>query len=425
MRIALEARVPYLSAGRGAMEAGPSWLKLARHEALENFFRAGFPAKEQEDWKYTSLAALEKRPLHSPAPGAEFLPDNLPSGHLLSYGNGYALSRSTALPENMLGRMDRALEKADAALAKRFGALAGKETALVALNTALWREGAMLHVPRERQVQEPVFLIRSIAEDAAMVHERSLIVIEAGAQATVVELCNGRGEYWRNPVTEIFVGENARLLYVKLIEESAAATYTGTLFAQQGSNSRLDVLSLALTGRLTRQDIELELDGEGASTTLNGGFLAGGRAHVDHHTRIEHRVPNTQSREVFRGIAGGRGRGVFDGLIVVNPGAQKTDAKQSSRNLLLSPHAEIDAKPQLEIYADDVKCGHGATVGRLDEGQVFYLKSRGIGDAQARALLMRAFVLEACAAVPDGGLRNWLESRVEAALANLAGASQQ
>ena len=203
------------------------------------------------------------------------------------------------------------------------------------------------------------------------------------------------------------------------IEDGAAATHTGALFARQEQDSRLDVLSLALGGQLTRQDIALDLAGAGAGATLNGCFLAGGRSHVDHHTRIEHTAAHTQSREAFRGIAAGRGRGVFDGLIVVRPGAQKADARQSSRNLLLSPLAEIDAKPQLEIYADDVKCSHGATVGRLDESQVFYLRSRGIGDVQARAMLTHAFALEACAAIAPGTLRDWLTQRLDGALDRL------
>ena len=419
MRIAQEDRAAYVAAGRSAMEAGPSWLKLDRHEALENFFRAGFPAREAEAWKYTSLAALERQQLHSPAPGVEFLPDGLPAGHLLGYGNGYALSRSSALPESMLGRLDAALARTTLPAAARFGTLAGRESMLVALNTALWREGLVLHLPAQWRVDEPIFVVRTIDEDGAMVHERSLIVLEPGAEATVVDLCNGRGDYWRNPVTEIFVGAQARLLYVRLVEDGVAATHTGALFARQAQDSRLDVLSLALGGQLTRQDIALDLAGAGASATLHGCFLAGGRAHVDHHTRIEHTAAHTQSREIFRGIAAGRGCGVFDGLIVVRPGAQKADAQQSSRNLLLSPHAEIDAKPQLEIYADDVKCGHGATVGRLDESQVFYLRSRGIGDAQARALLTHAFALEACAAVAPGTLRDWLTQRLDGALDRL------
>lgn len=425
MRIGLEDRAPYLAAGRSAMEAGPSWLKLGRNEALEHFFRTGFPARETEAWKYTSLAALEKRQLHSPAPGTEFLPGRLPPGHLLTYGNGYALSRASALPEDVLGRLDAALGRATAPAAARFGTLAGRDSALVALNTALWREGVLLHVPAQRRIEEPVFVVRTIDEDGAMVHERSLIVLEPGAEATVIELCNGRGDYWRNPVVEIFVGANARLQYVKVTEDGTAATHTGALYARQERDSRLDILSLALGGQLVRQDIAVDLAGEGASATLNGCFLAGGRSHVDHHTRIEHTAAHTQSREVFRGIAGERGRGVFDGLIVVRPGAQKADAQQSSRNLLLSPHAEIDAKPQLEIYADDVKCGHGATVGRLDEDQVFYLRSRGIGDAQARALLMRAFALEACAGLTPGALRDWLAGSLENALDKLAKGSRK
>ena len=251
-----------------------------------------------------------------------------------------------------------------------------------------------------------------------MLHVRNLIVLEAGAEALLVEHYRGMPDlpYWHNGVTEIVLGEGARLIHLKLTEESAAATHTGLAVVQQARDSRYHALSVSIGGRLARHDTWVNLNEPGAECQLDGLFIADARRHIDQHLHVEHAAPHTTSRQTWRGIAAGRGRGIFDARVVVQPGAQKADAQQSSRNLLLSPHAEIDVKPQLEIYADDVKCGHGATVGQLDTAQVFYLRSRGIDADAAYALLLRGFAEEALGMLKNTGLADWLEPHLATAL---------
>jgi Fe-S cluster assembly protein SufD len=222
--------------------------------------------------------------------------------------------------------------------------------------------------------------------------------------------------YWHNSVTEIVLGEGARLTHIKLDENSAAATHTSLTLVGQSRDSRYHALSLLVGGRVARHDTRVNLNGSGAECQLDGLFIADARRHIDQHLHVDHAAPHTTSRQTWRGIAAGRGRGIFDARVVVQPGARKADAQQSSRNLLLSPHAEIDVKPQLEIHADDVKCGHGATVGQLDEAQVFYLRSRGIAAEAARALLLRGFAEEALGLLKNTGLADWLEPHLAAAM---------
>lgn len=251
-----------------------------------------------------------------------------------------------------------------------------------------------------------------------MLHVRNLVVLEAGAEAVLVEHFRGAPElaYWHNGVTEIVLGEGARLIHLKLTEESAAATHTGLTLVEQARDSRYHSLSVNVGGRVVRHDIRVNLIESGAECQLDGLFIADARRHIDQHLHVDHAAPHTTSRQTWRGIAAGRGRGIFDARVVVQPGALKADAQQSSRNLLLSPHAEIDVKPQLEIYADDVKCGHGATVGQLDEAEIFYLRSRGIDADAARALLLRGFAEEALGLLDHTGLADWLEPHLAAAM---------
>jgi Fe-S cluster assembly protein SufD len=222
--------------------------------------------------------------------------------------------------------------------------------------------------------------------------------------------------YWNNLVTEIVLGEGARLTHLKLTEESAAATRTGLTVVRQARDSNYRAVSVSLGGRLVRHDVEVNLDGDGAECRLDGLFIADARRHIDQHLHVEHTASHTTSRQTWRGIAAGRGRGLFDARVVVRPGAQHADAQQSSSNLLLSPNAEIDVKPQLEIHNDDVKCGHGAAVGQLDEAQIFYLRSRGISADAARSLLLRGFVEEALGLLSNTDLGVWLEPHLAAAL---------
>jgi Fe-S cluster assembly protein SufD len=388
----------------------------SRKVALERFFAHGLPTTRDEEWKYTALDFLQRAELHAPQHAAEDWADEDYPGTVLKFGNG----RMTDVFTQSIHAHSLA-ERADTPLVVRtLGLLTDTlpgGAALAEINSALWQDGLLLHVPAGWKAS-PLFAVHSADEADAMLHVRNLIVLEAGAEAVLVEHCRGVPElpYWHNAVTEIMLGEGALLVHLKLTEESAAATHTGMTLVKQARDSRYHALSVNVDGRVVRHETRVHLDETGAECQLDGLFVADARRHLDQHLHVNHAAPHTTSRQTWRGIAAGRGRGIFDARVVIQPGARKADAQQSSRNLLLSPHAEIDAKPQLEIYADDVKCGHGATVGQLDEAELFYLRSRGIDADAARALLLRGFAGEALGLLKNTGLADWLEPHLANAL---------
>jgi Fe-S cluster assembly protein SufD len=403
---------------RQALEhtGGPPHLLAAREVALERFFSHGLPTPRDEDWKYTALDYLERVEWRAPHRAAEDWAHEDYPGSVLKFGNG----RITDIYTQSIHAYSLA-ERAESALAVRhLGQLADTlpgNAALAEINSALWQDGLLLHVPAGRKAA-PLFLVHRTSEADAMLHLRHLVVLETGAEAVLVEHSLGAPDlaYWHNSVTEIVLGEGARLTHLKLIEDSAAATHTSLCVVQQARDSRYRALSINVGARVTRHDTRVHLDEAGATCQLDGVFIAAGRRHIDQHLHVEHRAPHTGSSQTWRGIADGRGRGIFDARVVVQPGARKADALQSSRNLLLSPHAEIDVKPQLEIYTDDVKCGHGATVGQLDPAEIFYLRSRGIDADTARTLLLRGFVEQALGLLKDSGLADWLEPHLATAM---------
>jgi Fe-S cluster assembly protein SufD len=257
-------------------------------------------------------------------------------------------------------------------------------------------DGLFLHVPRGTVVQEPIHaLFVSMSNGhASMAHPRNLMVIEAGAQASVVESHAGidGGAYLTNAVTEIALGDHAVLDHVRITRELDAASHLSHIEAALGRSASFASHAISLGGGLVRHDVDVVLDGEGADVTLNGLYALSGAQHVDNHTLIDHARPNGTSRELYKGVLDGRSRGIFDGTIVVRPDAQKSDARQINRNLLLSEEALADSKPTLRIHADDVKCSHAATIGQIEENALFYLRSRGLSEEMARSLLVNAFV---------------------------------
>ncbi len=386
-----------------------------RRDALDRFRHMGLPDIRQEDWRYTSLAHLERMRLHVPETSADLVLaiEDYP-GALMAFVDDRLIWQDTTLATQVLGTLS---DGARGAGLPQPGSLAGPG-ALSRLNAALWREGACLRVPAGQRLRQPVFLRHAAADADAMLHPRVLVAMAEGADAILVEHYLGDPglAYWRNPVAEILLEPGARLTHIRILEESDAATHTGRTVVSQARDSTYRALNLSLGGRLARHELEVRLEGEGAAARLDGLFVADGRQQADHHLRVLHEAPRTVSRAIYRGLAHGRGRGVFDARAVVGPGAAGADARQSSRNLLLSPHAEIDARPQLEIYTDDVKCGHGATVGQLDQDALFYLRSRGLDEPAARRLLMEAFAGEALGLLDDTGLKDWLMPRLLAAL---------
>jgi Fe-S cluster assembly protein SufD len=272
-------------------------------------------------------------------------------------------------------------------------------------------DGAYLHLQRGTVLEAPVHLLFIATEAGSASHVRNIIVAEAGAQATVIEHYCGVDDtlYFTNAATRIFAAENAAIAHHKLQQEASGAFHVAGIHALQSRDSRLESHSFSFGAGLARNDISTVFDASGCEATLNGLYLVGGHQHVDNHTRIDHRQPNGTSRENYRGVLDGMSHAVFNGKVIVHPGAQKTNAYQINHNLLLSKDAEIDSKPQLEIFADDVKCNHGATIGQLDETQFFYLRSRGIEAAVARNLLVHAFAHDVIEHIRVASLRTRLE----------------
>ncbi|MDW8366551.1 MAG: Fe-S cluster assembly protein SufD, partial [Abditibacteriales bacterium] len=361
-------------------------LSALRHRAMERFAALGFPTLKHEEWKYTNVAPIARVAFQPTERGGSAVQerDLKPLGDVmrcrLVFVNGHFaphLSTLDALPSGVrAGSLADALRSDSATVEAHLAQYAAFDHhPFVALNTALMEEGAFVHVRRGAVVEEPIHLLLVSTPNGApwVAHPRHLIVLDENSQATVVETYIGSGwtategcPYFTNAVTEIVVGENAVLDHIKVQRESAAAFHIATVQLQLSRSSTVTSFSISLGGALVRNDINAVLGGEGAEATLNGLYVASGTQHVDHHTLIVHAQPHCPSHELYKGILDGKATAVFNGKIHVRPGAQKTDAKQTNQNLLLSRDATINTKPQLEIYADDVRCTHGATVGQLD-----------------------------------------------------------
>lgn len=390
---ALEDHLP----GRGA-----AWLDHARRDALDWFADRGFPTARDEDWKYTNTAAIERRPMKAVTARGSVSADQvrglvfaeLPC-HLLVFLDGRFDPTFSSLGALPAGVSIRSLAEVIAQDGQRVESLLAREpaNAFGALNLAFMTDGVVIELSRNAVVERPIHLLYIASQAETSVHYRNLIVADENAQATVVEHYAGPEDcsYLTNAVTTIVGAANSNVEHYKLQQESAQAFHVAGIHATQARDSRFISHSIALGGAIARNDITTRLAAEGAECTLNGLYMVGGRQLVDHHTRIDHDKPRGTSREFYRGVLDGAARGVFNGKVVVHPNAQHTDAQQSNHNLLLSKAAQIDTKPQLEIFADDVKCTHGATVGQLDDGMLFYLRARGIEPEVAKALLIYAF----------------------------------
>jgi Fe-S cluster assembly protein SufD len=390
---------------------GQSWTLPIRQAAISRFTKLGFPTTRLEEWKYTNVAPLARIPfqpaqhgsraLTSEALAASTIPELM--GTQLVFVNGHyapELSSLRALPRGVeVGDLATVLARhpdwLDVHLARYASA---EEQAFVALNTAFMQDGAVVYIPRGCTVEAPIHLLFiAIPRGEAIVsYPRNLIVMGDDTQVTVVEsyVSPANDVYFTNAVTEMALGQNAIVAHCKLEWESPGAFHIATLQVHQDRSSHFTSHSIAIGGALVRNDLNVALTGEGGESTLNGLFMGMGQQHIDNHTRIDHVKPYCTSRELYKGILDAKARGVFNGKIVVHKDAQKTDAVQTSKNLLLSEDASIDTKPQLEIFNNDVKCSHGSTIGRLDEESIFYLRSRGLGKEAARSLLTYAFASE-------------------------------
>jgi Fe-S cluster assembly protein SufD len=422
---------PYLesfeafSANGGA--SAPEWARTLRMSAITRFETLGFPTTRNEDWHFTSVAPIAEgrfTPLTHDSgrvSAADLAPYDFGGAgwHTLVFVNGRyhaGLSSGDALPDGVrVLPLARAYDEMPILVEQHLGRIASFDAhTFTALNTAFINDGAVVHIAKDVEVARPIHLL--FVSDAASAQRasqpRNLIVLDRFAKATIIESYAGLGEeqYFTNAVTEASLAEGATLTHLKLQRESAAAFHVGTLDVRQGRDSHLFSFSFATGAALSRTNIYTTLRGEGCGATLNGLYLGDGDQHIDHQTRIEHVEPNCYSRELYKGILDGSAHGVFNGKVFVHPEAQKTDGKQTNNTLLLSERAQIDTKPQLEIFADDVKCTHGATVGRLDETSLFYMKSRGINARTARELLTYAFAADVLETIELAEVREGLES---------------
>ena len=394
------------------------WLKALRAEALAQFSEQGFPSPREEEWRYTNVSAIEKK-LFSPSTSltagdvdAEWLKSyRLQDAWVVVLVNGHfsaELSVLDGLPEAVsVMSMADALAKQPDKLEKYLGLAANQsEHSFIAFNTAWFTDGLFVHVPAKQVLDRPIQLLHIVTGVDAMATTRNVIIADEMAEAKVIETFVGADNaYLTAAVTEVFVEQNADLTLYKMQSESEKAYHFGGSYIKQARDARFTHHNFAFGGLLARSDIHADLD-HASECELNGLYLGVKRQHIDNHTRINHLKPYAISRELYKGVLDDRARGVFQGRVIVAIDAQKTDSQMNNRNLLLSDDAEADTKPQLEIYADDVKCGHGVTVGQLDEKSIFYLQSRCIDEETARNMLTFAFANEMVDKIKIKGLHD-------------------
>ena len=378
----------------------PDVIAKLRRTAFDRFDKLGLPTRQQEAWRLTDLSALQAVAWQPPGDApvdVGILPtlDKTPT-HRLTFINGRfapGLSRLRELPgKALVASLGQALLTHPEFIEPHLDRWPGLPNhPFAALNTAFWEDGALIYLPHSTALETPIHLIFHTTGDPLAVHPRLLLVMEAETQATVVVEYGGQGRYLNGPVAELTVGDRAVLDYHQVQEEAPGAFHLGSLRVRQARTSQTNLHLISLGGQLARVDLDALLDGEGACCRINGLTLARDQQFSDCHVRVEHAQSHGTSEQVFKSVLEGRAQTVFDGMIHVRQHAQKTDARQTSRNLLLSKQAHAHSNPRLEILADDVQCGHGSSTGFLDPDAEFYLRARGIPAAQAQALLVHAF----------------------------------
>lgn len=417
---------------RASLRPGPDWLQSLQAAALRSFQQAGIPSPRLEDWRYTDLREYVERSLRlssaqpeaalpspPPAAGDQAVPAGM--GMVAVFDAGMLLPAASRLtpPDGVtLHRLDAAQGRS-AWEASLEGDTRDGGNALASLNAAMLADGLAIDVAAGVAATGPLYIVHGSGPER-MAHDRLVLRLRPGSSCTLIEQQAGTGTSSANSVTDIICERDSRLTYVRL-QDSADATFhvaTQRINLHSGAEARL--IGIDLGGQLTRNDLQVTLDGPGAATDIHGLFFADGRRHIDNQTRVDHRAVHTRCREHFRGIADGSGRGIFNGKILVHRGADKADAVLRNENLLLSRQAEIDTKPELEIYADDVKCAHGATTGRLDPASIFYLRSRGIGADAARRMLIAAFAREVIRQLPADSLVDHVVGLLASRLPDLA-----
>jgi Fe-S cluster assembly protein SufD len=409
----------------------PAWLRALRERAFTRFCEVGFPTTKQEDWRFTNVNAIAQTPFQlardARRSGAIY-GDTLEACRIpgaacqLVFLNGRfarELSDLGSLPQGVrAGSLAEAIAQDGESLEAHLGRYVNIDRdAFCALNTAFIEDGAYVYLPRRTVLEAPIcFLFISLpGGDPEMTNPRNLIVAEAATEASIVEdyVSLGSGASFSNAVTELVAGEGAVISHYLIEREDRQAFNVSTLRTQQGRSANVSSHSVLLGGGIVRNNVHPVLGGEGGECLINGLFIGNGSQHMDNYMLVEHASPHCSSRQFYNGILDGHSHGVFHGRIIVHKDAQKTDAKQTNRNLLLSDDAQIDTKPQLEIYADDVKCTHGATIGQVEENALFYMRSRGIDEASARGLLLLAFANECLDRMKCRPVRDYLQDLVQ------------
>jgi Fe-S cluster assembly protein SufD len=405
----------------------PDWLRRARRTGLNRFAEMGFPTRRSEKWRYLDLRPLEQHPM---LPSVMGQPMGVPNGLAL---DGTAarivlvdgcfsadLSATDGLPDGVWFGSTRQTIVERPELVRGFAADAGGEQPFASLNAAFFADGFVLNVAEGVTIEQPIEIVHlaSGAGDASL-HTRSLVNLAAGSRATIVETYAGSGKYWRNDVAAWRIGAGAALTRIALVEESGGAVHLGEVSATLAAKAKLDGFVCLFGGGTVRQEISVALAGDAASCRIDGAYLISGDEEANIVTTIDHRAVGGATSELVKGVAAGRAHGAFQGRIVVREGAQQTDARQTSRNLILGRRASIDTKPELEILADDVKCAHGASVGELDEAALFYLRARGIPTEEARRLLVEGFLAEPIEGIADAAIREHLLRRLSERLGRL------
>ncbi len=412
------------------------WLRKLRRDAFARFCEVGFPTTRDEDWRFTNVSAIAQTPFRRARNGrAQLSPQQLePYGIAGSAGQLVFVNGQFARDLSLLGKLPNGVKVSSLAeeISSNPGAIEAhlghyvdvRRDAFCALNTAFVEDGAYVNIRPGTLVEEPLcFLFVSTGEDApSMSHPRNLIVTEEDSQATFVEdyVSLDGGGVFSNTVTELVAGDHAVLSHYMIEREHKQAFNISTLRIQQGRSTNVVSHSVLLGGSLVRNNVHAVLAGEGGECLINGLFIGNGEQHLDNYMLVEHASPRCSSRQFYNGILDGYAHGVFHGRIIVHKDAQKTDAKQTNRNLLLSDDTQIDTKPQLEIYADDVKCTHGATIGQIEGDALFYLRSRGIDEVFARKLLLFAFASECLDRMNQGPVREHLERLINRCLLQMA-----
>lgn len=414
----------------------PRWMQSLRRNAFARFREVGFPTTHDEDWRFTNVSEIARTPFRlarnrSTAVSASELRQWRVAGEacLLVFVNGHfsrELSAIDKLPRGAtVGGLAENIDCGDRVLEQHMGRYLdiGRD-AFCALNTAFAADGAYVHIRRGAVIEGAIHLlfVSTGTDTPAMSHPRNLIVAEEDSQAAILEdyVSLGSGVGFSNSATELVASDNAVLSHYRIGQEHRQTFNVSTLRIQQGRSANVASHSVLVGGALVRNNVHPVLAGEGSECLINGLFVGGGSQHIDNYMLVEHVSPHCGSRQFYNGILDDSAHGVFHGRIIVHKQAQKTDAKQTNRNLLLSDDARIDTKPQLEIYADDVKCTHGATIGQIEEDALFYLRARGIDEASARRLLLAAFAGECLERMKEGGIREHIEKLINDRMLKLA-----